>query len=296
MTRPILAGADGTESGLDAVAFGARLATAIGSPLVVVCVCPDEARVGGADGEADGPRRQAASILDTAREVVGDVPADFRTVVSTSPARGLAELAEEGGVEALVVGSTHRGAVGRVVSGSTAERLLHGTGCPVAVVPRGYRRHRSKPIEAIGAAFTDTPEGHEAVRAAADLARTAGVPLTVYSVVVLHSNWLRPQAVQPDAAVVPEEVTKTYSEALDRATAGLPDGVPATGRLLFGEVVDELSMAAERDVDLLVCGSRGYGPVRRVLLGTVSSALVRQASVPTLVVPRADPGRVPSHG
>jgi nucleotide-binding universal stress UspA family protein len=49
-------------------------------------------------------------------------------------------------------------------------------------------------------------------------------------------------------------------------------------------------MAAERDVDLLVCGSRGYGPVRRVLLGTVSSALVRQASVPTLVVPRAGPG------
>jgi nucleotide-binding universal stress UspA family protein len=60
--------------------------------------------------------------------------------------------------------------------------------------------------------------------------------------------------------------------------------------LLFGEVVDELSMVADRGVDLLVCGSRGYGPVRRVLLGTVSSALVRQAPVPTLVVPRADPG------
>lgn len=290
MTRPILAGADGTESGLDAVAFGARLATAIGSPLVVACVCPDETLVAGANAEPDGPQRQAALILDTAREVVGDVPTEFRTVVSTSPARGLAELAEEDGVEAVVVGSTHRGAIGRVVSGSTAERLLHGTGCPVAVTPRGYRRHRSKPIEAIGAAFTDTPEGHEAVRVAADLAQTAGLPLTVYSVVALHSNWLRPEVVQPDASVVPEEVTKAYSEALDRVVADIPDGVPATGKLLFGEVVDELSMAAERDVDLLVCGSRGYGPVRRVLLGTVSSALVRQASIPTLVVPRADTG------
>jgi len=290
MTRPILAGADGTGSGLDAVAFGARLATAIGSPLVVVCVCPDEARVGGADGDRDAPQRQAASILDAARAVVGDVPTEFRTVVSTSPARGLAELTEDEDVEAVVVGSTHRGAVGRVVSGSTAERLLHGTGCPVAVAPRGYHRHRSKPIEAIGAAFTDTPEGHEAVRVAADLARTAGLPLTLYSVVALHSNWLRPEVVQPDASVVPEEVTKAYSEALDRVIAELPDGVPASGKLLFGEVVDELSMAAERDVDLLVCGSRGYGPVRRVLLGTVSSALVQQASIPTLVVPRAGAG------
>jgi nucleotide-binding universal stress UspA family protein len=290
MTRPILAGADGTGSGLDAVAFGARLATAIGSPLVVACVCPEEALAAGAEGESDEPRRQAASILEAARDAVGDLPADFRTVVSTSPARGLAELAEEEGVEAVVVGSTHRGPVGRVMSGSTAERLLHGTGCPVAVAPRGYRRHRSKPIEAIGAAFTDTPEGHEAVRVAADLAGSAHLSLTVYSVVTLHSNWLRPVAVQPDATVVPEEIRRAYSEPLDRVVADLSDGVRATGELLFGEVVDELSMAAERDVDLLVCGSRGYGPVRRVLLGTVSSALVRQASVPTLVVPRADPG------
>jgi nucleotide-binding universal stress UspA family protein len=109
----------------------------------------------------------------------------------------------------------------------------------------------------------------------------------VYSVVALHSNWLRPEAVQPDATVVPEEVKRASSEPLDRVVADLPGGVRATGELLFGEVVDELSMAAERDVDLLVCGSRGYGPVRRVLLGTVSAALARQASVPTLVVPRA---------
>jgi nucleotide-binding universal stress UspA family protein len=290
MTRPILAGADGTGSGLDAVAFGARLATAIGCPLVVACVCPEEALAAGAEGETDEPRRQAASILEAARDAVGDLPADFRTVVSTSPARGLAELAEEAGVEAVVVGSTHRGPVGRVMSGSTAERLLHGTGCPVAVAPRGYHRHRSKPIEAIGVAFTDTPEGREAVRVATDLAERARLPLTVYSVVALHGNWLRPEAVQPDPTVVPEEVRRAYGEPLDRVVAGLSDGVRATGELLFGEVVDELSMAAERDVDLLVCGSRGYGPVRRVLLGTVSSALVRQASVPTLVVPRADPG------
>jgi nucleotide-binding universal stress UspA family protein len=250
----------------------------------VVCVAPEANQVD--DTEPEG---HAASILEAAREVVGDLPAEFRTVASTSPAHGLADFAEKEGAETVVVGSTHRGAVGRVMSGSTAERLLHGTSCPVAMAPRGYRRYRTEPMRAIGAAFTDTPEGHEAVRVAADIAKRAELPLTVYSVVALHSNWLRPQAVQPDASVVPEEVSKTYSEALDHVVAGLPSGVRGTGELLFGEVVDELSMVGERGVDLLVCGSRGYGPVRRVLLGTVSSALVQQASVPTLVVPRADP-------
>jgi nucleotide-binding universal stress UspA family protein len=286
MTAPILAGADGTDSGLDAVAFAARLAGAVGPPLVVVCVSPEQVQLAGVEAEAD-VRRHAAAILEAAREVVGDLPAEFRTLSSTSPARGLAELAEAEGAEAVVVGSTNRGAIGRVVSGSTAERLLHGSGCPVAVAPRGYRRHRPEPLRAVGAAFTDTPDGHEAVRVAADLAARAGLALTVYSVVGLHINWLRPEAVQPDVSVVPEEVVKAARDALDRVVAGVPDGVRATGDLLFGEVVDELSMVAERGVDLLVCGSRGYGPVRRVLLGTVSSALVRQASVPTLVVPRA---------
>ena len=294
MTRPILAGADGTESGLDAVAFGARLAAAVGAPLAVVCVSPEQAGLAGAEAEED-VRRHAAAILGAARgvatEVAGSPPAEERTVVATSPARGLAELAEEEEeVEAIVVGSTNRGAVGRVMSGSTAERLLHGTGCPVAVAPRGYRRHGREALRAIGAAFADTPEGHEAVRVAADLAARAGLPLTVYSVVALHANWFRPEVVQPDASVVPEEVGKAARDALDAALAGLPEDVQSTGELLFGEVVDELSMAADRGVDLLVCGSRGYGPVRRVLLGTVSSALVRQASVPTLVVPRAETG------
>ena len=95
-----------------------------------------------------------------------------------------------------------------------------------------------------------------------------------------------PEAVRPEEEAIPVEVRKEYQEALDQALAGLPEGVRATGELLYGEVVDELSVVGERGVDLLVCGSRGYGPVRRVLLGTVSAALVRQSSIPVMVVPR----------
>jgi nucleotide-binding universal stress UspA family protein len=131
-----------------------------------------------------------------------------------------------------------------------------------------------------------SPDGYEAVRHAADLAARSGLPLTLYSVVSVHHSWFVPEAVRPEEETIPVEVRKEYQEALDRALAGLPEGVQATGELLYGEVVDELSVVGERGVDLLVCGSRGYGPVRRVLLGTVSAALVRQASIPVLVMPR----------
>jgi nucleotide-binding universal stress UspA family protein len=283
MTAPIVVGVDGTGSGLDAVALAARLAQATGDPLIVACVYP-EGRP--SSGDAAAVRGPATKALEAAEALAEEAAAEYRTVPSSSPARGLAELAEEEDAAMVVVGSHRSGAFGRVASGSTAERLLHGSGCPVAVAPRGYRQRVTDKLRRVGVAFVDTPDGHEAVRYAADLAARSGLPLTLFSVVGVHINWFVPEAVRPEEETVPIEVRKDYQEALDRALAGLPEGVQASGELLYGEVVDELSMVGERGVDLLVCGSRGYGPVRRVLLGTVSAALVRQASVPVLVVPR----------
>ena len=74
--------------------------------------------------------------------------------------------------------------------------------------------------------------------------------------------------------------------ALDEALASLPEASSATDELLEGDVVDELAALDEREIDLLVCGSRGYGPVRRVLLGGVSRRLIRRAACPVVVVPR----------
>ena len=61
----------------------------------------------------------------------------------------------------------------------------------------------------------------------------------------------------------------------------------ADRHVLTGDVVEVLAELDETDVDVLFCGSRGYGPVRRVLLGGVSSRLVRRARSPVVVVPRS---------
>jgi nucleotide-binding universal stress UspA family protein len=84
-----------------------------------------------------------------------------------------------------------------------------------------------------------------------------------------------------------EVAREQYQFALDTAIAGLPSGLQATGQILTGDVVEVLAELDEDDIDVLFCGSRGYGPVRRVLLGGVSSQLVRRARSPLVVVPRA---------
>jgi nucleotide-binding universal stress UspA family protein len=56
-----------------------------------------------------------------------------------------------------------------------------------------------------------------------------------------------------------------------------------------GEAAEKL-VERSRDLDLLVVGSRGYGPVRHALLGSVTSELMKAAACPVLVVPRSDEG------
>jgi nucleotide-binding universal stress UspA family protein len=53
-------------------------------------------------------------------------------------------------------------------------------------------------------------------------------------------------------------------------------------------------IAHSSELDLLVAGSRGYGPVRSVLVGSVSRALVRDASCPIVVAPRPGGAEVDS--
>jgi nucleotide-binding universal stress UspA family protein len=55
--------------------------------------------------------------------------------------------------------------------------------------------------------------------------------------------------------------------------------------ILVNEPADGL-VAASEQVDLLVMGSRGLGPKRAVVLGSVSRKVVDRAACPVLVLPR----------
>ena len=87
---------------------------------------------------------------------------------------------------------------------------------------------------------------------------------------------------------MPSETTlrEAAETAMAAASERLPEGVRASAKVLTGSPAEVLADEAD-SADLLVTGSRGYGPVRRVLLGGVSSKLVRSSPCPVLVVPRS---------
>ena len=211
-------------------------------------------------------------------------------IADASPARALHRLAHDLHAALVVIGSTHRGPVGRVLAGTTADRLLHGSPCPVAIAPHGFAAGEPRAIETIGVGYDGSEEAQGAVNAALTTAGRFGARLRV--VRVFDAAQVGTPALMAGGgymALHKETSRRSQREDLDRLVAALPEDVAAEAVFLSGSPGREL-VAQSESVDVLFAGSRGYGPVRSVLLGTVSHALVCGAACPVMVLPRGAHG------
>ena len=285
-TGPIVVGVERSERSRDALALARRLASAVDTRLILVSVYPVGARSAAIErgAYAQALAEEAESALDwVASPLTGSRP-DSRAVPCTSVPRGLQHVADDEGALAIVVGSSQRGPLGRIVPGSVGERLLRGAPCPVAVAPRGYRTAAQSAIARIGVGYVALPEADEAVRAAVGLAARTDATVRVLNVVeppasspVLRFGWSpheRETAARGELAA-----------QIRRATAGIAPPVEIAGEVVDGYADDELAQLS-REVDLLICGSSGHRPVGGVVLGSVSAGILRKAHCPLLLVPR----------
>jgi nucleotide-binding universal stress UspA family protein len=280
MSRTIIAGVDGREGGRDAAALAARLAGALGARLVMAHAYPydDTPRRGALTAFREALREEAIRVLAADRAALA-IEAELVAVPDVKPARALHHLAEREDALALVVGSSHHGAMGRVLLGDAASGALHGAPCPVVIAPRGWA-DGDPAIDTIGVGYDGTAEATDALHEATVLARALGARLGVMEVVE------PPQVLSPSYAYAYD-----WSELVDRrreeAEAGLAEVVAALDVAAGGEVVVGLAReeleALSTEVDLLVLGSRDFGPVRRVMVGSTSSWLVHHARCPVLV-------------
>jgi nucleotide-binding universal stress UspA family protein len=282
---PIVVGYDPQSRDRGPVRFGVAAARFTGAPLIVASVRAHTE----AAGHAEELAPDAAPALEELKPDL-DAKVELREVQGTSAARALHETAEAEGAGLLLVGSTRRGAVGRVLPGSTAARLMHGAPCPVGVVPHGWEP-RGK-LDPIGVAYVDTDEGLEALRGAHALARKAGATLRVLTAVRpgvgVSGETEAYKAGQ--AATDVEDVQGAYklkAENAVRAALGELSGGDTNVEIdAFVEDPADALVGVSEHLDLLICGSRGYGPLRAVLLGGVTRRVVAEASCPVIVLPR----------
>jgi nucleotide-binding universal stress UspA family protein len=268
---------DGEDGGQDAIAL-ARILRAEDGRLTLTHVYLGDPCIGRGSTAAyeEAERARSRELLENAREETG-IEAAVRRHASSSVGRGLHELAEAVGADLLVIGSSRRGLLGRVLIGDDTRASMNGAPCAVAIAPAGYGKHPVVMRE-VGVGYDGSPESEHALGVARRLADAHRTKLSAFMAESLPAN------AYPFAGVAP--VDEAYEQLVDdarRRVAAL-DGVEP--HAAYGHPAEELALYSA-SLDLLVIGSRSYGPIGRLVHGSTAQQLARTARCPLLVLTRA---------
>lgn len=226
--------------------------------------------------------RQAEELLaDQARRVGDRVRPASMHVTNSAAHRAVEMQAAAVRAEMIVLGPHRGGEVAAHFMGTTAESVIKGAEVPVMVVRGGL----SLPLARMGVPtdFSD-PSRH-----ALDLALRVAGPLFGVGeagggeLVVFHAGW----TVEQESAVARQELESSLRTQVETALRRTAPSVPVRMDITWGvSVTETVALYAEKQgMELLVMGTHGHTGLRRMITGSVASAVARQAACSVLLVP-----------
>jgi len=279
MFNNVLVGLDDGDGGRDAVAL-AKMLAAPGSNITLAQVYQGDSKVSRASSPGYEAKQhdRIRELLENRRAEAG-LDAELRWYGSSSVGRGLHELAELTGADLLVIGSSRRGLLGRILIGDDTSAALNGAPCAVAIAPAGYCRE-TVVMREVGVGYDGSPESKGALALARIVAAEHQTMLSAFHA-ISSPAYLYLGNLQTAAPIDVEPIQREVSEAAERIAA-LGGVEPHSA---YGDPVEELTLYSA-SLDLLVIGSRGYGPLGRLVYGGVAQRLARTARCPLLVLTR----------
>ncbi len=271
-------GFDGSAESRDALELGGRLARLEAAKVIVVAGFGHSPTGIGEEAFERLLAKDSEPLFAEARRALDGIDVSTLALGTGSPAQALHDVAEAERAEAIVLGSTHRGALGRILPGSVGERLLDGAPCSVVIAPRGFARGEHFGLGVIGVAYDGTEESKIALVEAKRLAVNLDATLRLIGAVA-------PLSPSPERGPYLGVLREDHHQRLEHGAASIGDGVEVETVLVDGDPAAALAVQGI-ELDLLLIGSRGYGPLRRTLLGGVSAKVMRTAPCPVWVTAR----------
>lgn len=226
-------------------------------------------------------------VLTTARERVASQAPDVHVETSLlvrRPDEALLEAAQEASL--VVVGTRGLGGLGALALGSVSGKVAASAPCPTVVVPPDVVPSDGPVVVGV--------DGSEPSDAALQWAMTEAalrgvdvVALNAYQVSVLPMPIIDADTMSKVAAEDRRRAVEQASQAVDRARRAVDVDVAVTVHVEAGHPADVL-LDHGRDAALVVVGSRGLGKFRGLLLGSISQAVLHQATRPVAVVRAPD--------
>jgi nucleotide-binding universal stress UspA family protein len=239
--------------------------------------------------EPDAEKNAAKDLHVLAREC--DVPLATCHILSGGPAFDeICRVAENIPADLIVMPTHGRTGLKHVFLGSTAERIVQHSPCPVFVVREKKRRSKTGRLYSINTIlvpvdFSDC--SREGLQYAIGFANEFGV-----SIILLHATYLGyiyssegtaiydipalQKAARKNAERHMRQLVRSVNFGGVKFETTFTDGSP---------VLDISSFAKEHDVDLIITSTHGLTGLKHALIGSVAEQVVRRASCSVLVVP-----------
>ncbi|MDH4652544.1 MULTISPECIES: universal stress protein [unclassified Pseudomonas] len=262
----------------------ARLAHQFNCPWFILHVVDEDQPQLRIELEVEQVRRYLNEQLDLFTELAGRAPEIWVEV--GDPAKHITDCTRWADIDLLVVGSHRKNPLRDIFAGTTLERLLRTSHVPILLVNKVAEDDYRMPLLALDC----SPASAQAVRAAVELGL---LPKT--GTKALHAFDPLGGAMMLAASAGAGAIPGDYSaDERRRATAALDEflrreelGAHVDQRLIEeGQPMTALRRVLERDsIDLLVMGTRGLTGMKRILIGSVADAAIRELACDILAVP-----------
>ena len=285
--RPVVVGVDGSGSAYRAVEWAAAEAARRGAELRLVrafswTTSERPIRDGGRVAQyRDELLKIARSQVARAARIAADVRPEVETTTQVAVGAPIEVLGSEARrAQLLVLGDRGLGGLAGLLLGSVAVGLAAHGACPVVIV-RGERAGAGNDESPVVVGIDDSPISEAALAFAFEAAAARGVGL-----VVVHA-W-SPTAIDDALAPVMDWDAATAEEdaLLAERLAGWEQKHPevAVRRTVVRNGAVRSLVAASREAQLVVVGSRGRGNATGLLLGSVSHGVLHASHCPVAIV------------
>ena len=300
--RHLVVPLDGSRLAEQAIPFAQALVDLAGK-ITLLQVVPDPEPIHGLLGkqiatpaEVRAAYEQAASqyLNGAVKLVAAGVIAEPHIAVG-DPEEQILYFAATESVDLIVMASHGRGAVGRWMFGSVADKVARASTVPVLIVhpPDAEAPPAAVTLRRVVAPLDGSELAAEALPVAAVYAKRLGVPVHLVQAVDLAA--LLPSVTPgpvPGLAVTGEVYDKMIDELQSQAEKTLREGadqlaqagVAVTTKVTIGPAIAVISEATGPG-DVLVLTSHGRGGFTRWLMGSVAERLIRTGAVPVVLVP-----------
>jgi nucleotide-binding universal stress UspA family protein len=300
LIRTIVVPLDGSESGERAIPW-AKAVAGDTADIVLLEVTPVASSVRTIDGQIvgtaetiqEGYRQMAQQQLnESLGRWFGSKEKVSTSIATGDPGEQILAVAAEQNADLIVMSSHGRGAVGRFVSGSVADRVVRHAPLPVMIVGPEGDIATDASIRRIVAPVEASPLSVAALPVAGSLSLLTGASVTVVHVMVTTSGviMLYPDVVGtlPPSAyeTAQEHLTAEARDLVDKAVMALADlGVEATGEIYSGNPAESI-ISVLKPGDVIVLSSHARQGLARWVIGSTSMKLIRNGQAPVVVVTR----------